>query len=136
MRILLVKDNEVSAEALTVRLKKCVTSTGHGEPEVCITTTLREGLLKSQAWQPDITLLDPRLPDSPEWHDTITHIREFVPPVIIVTGIEKTPAFNEACLLAGAQRVFYKPWEMSAVEELVGSMARSILRAKAAAATG
>jgi CheY-like chemotaxis protein len=88
MRILLVEDNELSAEVTALILR---TEGGH---EVVTARTAEEALTRRVLWRPDVVLLDLLLPGRTDPLDFLLQLRatsagEGLPhvPVVITTGL-------------------------------------------------
>lgn len=123
-RMLLAEDDGQAAAALTRLLKRV-----NGSIEVITVKTLADALACSTQLRANVTLLDPNLEDTNDWHEAIHAIPRFNPPVIVVTGMDDPN--REVMLEAfkyGAQNVFYKPYEMKVVEQLVSSATAAHLR--------
>jgi DNA-binding response OmpR family regulator len=107
VKILIVEDDPAQAETLAKLLKRAA-----GEMHVSIEQagTLREGLEKSWASRVDVTYLDLSLPDVKDFHETIRAIKDFYPPVIVITGMDDADgAIKLECFTYGAQNFFLKP---------------------------
>lgn len=140
MKILIVEDNMAWADLLVIRLGKAITAAMGADVRIKLDVDIRvaeslgDGLDKSVEWSPDATLLDPTLPDSQDWRESILAIKNdwrgkghFHPPVWIITEMEKTPEVIRACMDAGALEVFYKPWDMDFVERIVSDIATKLM---------
>jgi DNA-binding response OmpR family regulator len=77
--------------------------------------------------QPDITLLDLVLPDSPNWSETVTSIRKFTPPVIVVTESYDRAA-EIAAFAAGAEDVLRKSTVLQIASILISAIAAARMR--------
>lgn len=126
MIILIVEDNEATAETLTKLLVRAESSL-----EVFCVGTLAEGLAKSIELKADVTLLDLCLPDVKTWRETAQAIEKFHPPVIVVTDMDD-PEVDVECYKHGAQNVFSKRFALKAVTALLSAMSSANMRTIAA----
>ena len=115
-RILIVEDDENLAEPLAIRLR------GQGY-EVSTATTGQDGWQLAISEQPDLILLDLRLPDL----DGFSLCGQFADnadtchiPVIIVSGMER-PDIIRRCRSAGGQYFVRKPYDPNALLVLIRS---------------
>jgi DNA-binding response OmpR family regulator len=109
MKLLLIEDDGSQVEVLTKLLKRILSPEG---VEIVTASTLRDGLSVASALEPDIIVLDLCLTDSPEWRDTVAHIKDFPSraKVMIMTGLaDPTFEIMGECLKAGAHGFFLKP---------------------------
>jgi DNA-binding response OmpR family regulator len=130
MKILIVEDDPAQSETLAKLLKKSA-----GETNVSIERagTLREGISKSNALRVDVTYLDLALPDVKDFHETIHAIKDFYPPVIVITGMDDADgAIKLECFTYGAQNFFLKPRDLKLlVPHLLSTGAAAHLRREA-----
>jgi DNA-binding response OmpR family regulator len=126
MRILIVEDNEATAETLTKLLKRA-----NGTLEIFHVGTLAEGLKQSVKLKADVTLLDLCLPDAKDWRETARAIDKFHPPVIVITDLDGAEVIAE-CHKHGAQQVFQKQIALRFISALLSAMTSAKMRTVAA----
>lgn len=126
MRILIIEDDQATANTLTKLLKRAESTL-----EIFHVGTLAEGILQSVALKADITLLDLCLPDAPTWRDTAISIRKFHPPVIVITDLDD-PLVDAECYKNGAQNVFTKHIALKFVSALLSAISSAKMRTIAA----
>ena len=136
LQVLLVEDDPDQQE----NLSKLLIKASSGQANIVCASSLEEGLEKDNWANPDVTLLDLGLPDSPDYNATIEHLpegtaeRRFRHPVIVTTGLpDEDGTLFTKCMLAGAENVFFKPFCINATKNLVSSLIAASMRAKAAA---
>lgn len=133
MKLLIIEDDETQVAALA----KLISAKTNGDLTIAKAGSLAEGHRQIQREYPDAVLLDLDLPDSPNWRLTVLHIPELPKPLIVTTGVGSQGDGGEgdqvalACLIAGAENVYFKPFCTKATESLIGTIAAAVLRHKA-----
>lgn len=117
---LLVEDEKDQSDILSKWLK-AVAKKGEVpvEIEIIVENNLEAGLAASVARQPNATFLDILVPlkageppiPAEQWRTAANFINQFVPPVIVTTGMAITPELLLYCKERGAHRVFHKPFD-------------------------
>lgn len=123
MKILIVEDDPDNREGLMKFIKVC-----WGLPDVplelVVTSRLDEALLHAPS--ANVTLLDLILEDS-DMENTLLHIKDFRPPVIVMTGTDD-PALIAACMEHGADHVFIKGTVIGLMPKLFETLQRDVVR--------
>ena len=126
MKILIVEDHKATADTM-VRILRGMTQPAM--VDVRVASTLREGLEVSQQFKADVTLLDLCLPDTRDWHEVAESIRQFHPPVIVVTEIDDPDnAIMLECYRLGAKDFFPKSIALRIASVLISSITSAHLR--------
>lgn len=115
---LLVEDDETQACILSKWLKKVALP---HDIDVLMAHDLETGLRLSNERQPNCTFLDlfiPKVKGQPitdvDWRTAADCIQQFVPPVVVVTGMpDPDHSIEMYCYAKGAQNVFQKPYDTS-----------------------
>ena len=123
VKILIVEDDLDSREGLARYIRAC-----WGLPDIpldiiCV-ETLAEGL--NHAASANVTFLDLELPDSTN-ENTMRHIRDFQPPVIVMTGTSDTDTIA-SCMEHGADSVFIKGTVIGLMPKLFETLQHDVVR--------
>jgi len=130
MKILIIEDDKGQAETLAKLLKK--QRERQGDLDVECAPTLHDGISKGQMFKPDVTLLDPGLPDVSDWKESLNAIKELPRPVVVVTGLDdRDHQITLAAFMAGAEDVFHKPFCTTLTDRLLSAVTSAVLRYRA-----
>jgi CheY-like chemotaxis protein len=125
IRVLIVEDSAVDRETLkkllTVKVRSRLTL---ARVEIILADSMSEGLIHASV--ANCTILDLCLRDSDQ-NQTIARIKDFRPPVIVVTGIDD-PDTERQCIAAGAEHVFVKGQIHGLVTRVVDCIVKDLLR--------
>jgi DNA-binding NtrC family response regulator len=113
-RILVVDDDEASARTLELHL-------GAGGHEAAVAHDADQGLAAARRWQPDLVILDVRMPGR-SGLDVLPELKALVPApaVIMITAFHDMDTTIEA-MQKGAEEYIHKPVD---IDELDGAVAR------------
>ncbi len=121
--ILIVEDDPRQSEPMRKLIQRRIVDKTQVAISIVIVTTLAAGLARSQ--DANATILDLGLPDS-EPDNTVTQIRNFRHPVIVMTGNDD-PELLTQCIEAGADHVFVKGQIHGLCSQLLDSLMKDIL---------
>lgn len=147
VKILLVEDNRKQAETLTRFLNKVAPP---NTLEMFQADNLETSLTMSRELKASVTFLDLLIPLRPgeapipatDWRVVAAHIRDYFPPVIVITALDDFEIEFECVIKQGAQAVFTKPKARSFfswlanqqqeffAEHLLAAAGRTVFRSK------
>jgi len=122
-KVLIVDDHRENAAALAMLIEASWKLPGD-EMKVVVVHTMEDA--RKERDDSNVTILDLDLPDSsPE--DTMAEIKNFPPPVIVLTGCADD-ALSAACMVAGAAHVFIKGSLMGFIPTFFKALQLDVLR--------
>ena len=123
MKVLIIEDDPENLRALS-QLIRVSWKMPTIPLEIVGVGTLTEGLREAES--ANVTILDLSLPDS-DMVNTLQHIRDFRPPVIVLTGASDD-ATTTACYLHGATHVFFKGAAIGLIPSIFEALQKDLLR--------
>ncbi len=102
MKILLIEDHAATARSIQSLILSQIKGV-----EIEVASNLDAGIRIALDWRADITVLDPGLPGISR-EDALSRIKEFPPPVIVVTGYQDNGELLKLAYSNGALGFFEK----------------------------
>jgi len=130
MKILIIEDDHGQAETLAKLL--LAQRRKQKDLDIACADTLTAGFEKAARVRPDVTLLDPGLPDVANWKESLKAIPNLPPTVVVVTGLpDENYELTREAYAAGAEDVFHKPFCTTLTDRLLSALTSAVLRHRA-----